>query len=352
MNVEERVKPGYYPEFPVERILEPKFSFRIDVDEDIDDLMYQIFTAGMVIEPIICRPAPDRPGYVEVGPGERRLRAAKRLHMETIPVIVREMDDAEFDRIRMLENLARKDLSDIEIARILKHMLKNYPKEYPSQQVPANALGKSRRWVLYHLKMLELEEVDFKNVNDRSQWIEILSKITEWQTREILSIPPEKRTEIAEWIIERYEETGEIPSAREIRGFVQDLLEAEEEPMEEEIAVESMRPAAQPEIEPGEARFTASELEPESSHGHVEEALLTRVNSASSFGAEAEEVESEEVIVNAEAESRSDAGGGAEERAGEEKAEARVCPVCGRPLEEEEYERLRQKFSRFSGLFD
>ncbi|RLE41984.1 hypothetical protein DRJ19_04915 [Candidatus Woesearchaeota archaeon] len=30
----------------------------------------------------------------------------------------------------------------------------------------------------------------------------------------------------------------------------------------------------------------------------------------------------------------------------------RVCPVCGRPLEEEEYERLRRRFSRFSCLFD
>jgi len=197
MHVEERVKPGYYPEFPIERILEPKFSFRIDVDEDIDDLMYQIFTAGMVIEPIICRPAPDRPGYVEVGPGERRLRAAKRLHMETIPVIVREMDDAEFDRIRMLENLARKDLSDIEIARILKHMLENYPEEYPSQQVLANALGKSRRWVERHIRMLELEEVHFENATHGSHWTEILSKITEKQARQILSAPPEKHVEIA-----------------------------------------------------------------------------------------------------------------------------------------------------------
>jgi len=233
MHVEGRVKPGYYPEFPVDRILEPKFSFRMNVDEGIDDLMYQIFAAGMVIEPIICRPAPGRPGYVEVGPGERRLRAAKRLHMMTIPVIVREMDDDEFDRIRMLEKLARKDLSDIEIARILKHMPKNYPKEYPSQQVLANALGKTRQWVFYHFKMLELED------------------------------------------------------------------------------------------------------------------LLTRVNNKSSFEAEAEGGESEEVIVNAGAETRGDADGEAEE-----KAEVRVCPVCGRPLEEEEYERLRRKFSRFSGLFD
>ena len=38
-----------YPEFPVDRILEPKFSFRMNVDEGIDDLMYQIFAAGMVM---------------------------------------------------------------------------------------------------------------------------------------------------------------------------------------------------------------------------------------------------------------------------------------------------------------
>ena len=205
VNVEERVKPGYYPEFPVDKILQPKFSFRMNVDEGIDDLMYQIFAAGMVIEPIICRPAPGRPGYVEVGPGERRLRAAKRLHMETIPVIVREMDDAEFDRIRMLENLARKDLSDIEIARILKHMLKNYPKEYPSQQVLANALGKTQAWVSYHLRMLDLERDEF--ITHVIKWSEILSKITEGQARQILSASPEKRVEVAQWIAEKYEET-------------------------------------------------------------------------------------------------------------------------------------------------
>ena len=124
-------------------------------------------------------------------------------------------------------------------------------------------------------------------------------------------------------------------------------MEAEEEPQEGEIAIESEHPAVQSMIELAEAVSIASELESESSHGHVGEALLTRVNNKSSFEAESEGGESEEVIVNAEAEARSDAGGGAEER-----AEVRVCPVCGRPLEEEEYERLRQKFSRFSGLFD
>jgi len=72
--------------------------------------------------------------------------------------------------------------------------------------------------------MLELEDL-LTIVNN---WSEILSKITERQAREILSAPPERRVEVAEWISERFRKTGEIPSTGEIRGFVQDLLEAEE----------------------------------------------------------------------------------------------------------------------------
>ena len=174
---EGKVKPGYYPEFPVDRILEPEFSLRSNVEEGIDDLVKEIRAAGMVIEPIICRPS-SKPGYVELGPGERRLLAAKKLGMETVPVIVKEMDDAEFDRVRFLENLARKDLSDMEIARVLKHMLEKYPKEHPSQKALADALCKSPQWVTQHLRMLELEEF----------WTENLSKFTRVNYQEVINL--------------------------------------------------------------------------------------------------------------------------------------------------------------------
>jgi len=114
--------------FPVDRILEPKFSFRRNVDESVGDLVGEIKASGMVIEPIVCRPS-SKPGYVELGPGERRLRAAKKLGMKTVPVIVRDLGDAEFDRILLLENLARKDLSDVEIGHVLKYILDLYYEE-------------------------------------------------------------------------------------------------------------------------------------------------------------------------------------------------------------------------------
>ncbi|OYT44429.1 hypothetical protein B6U84_04105 [Candidatus Bathyarchaeota archaeon ex4484_40] len=233
---EERIKPGYYPDFPVDRILEPKFSFRRNVDEGIGDLVEEIKAAGMVIEPIVCRPS-SKTGYIELGPGERRLRAAKKLGMKTVPVIVKEVSDAEFDRIRLLENLARKDLSDMEIARVLRYMLDSYPEEYPTQEDLAKAFGKSVRWVKYHLRMLQLENVFKEREHVFPLWTEILSKITEGQARQILSVSQEKRVDVAEWIVERYEETGEIPSAREIREYVQGLIKpevAEESPEEAE----------------------------------------------------------------------------------------------------------------------
>ena len=221
------IKPGYYPDFPVDRILEPKFSFRRNVDEGIGNLVEEIKAAGMVIEPIVCRPS-SKPGYVELGPGERRLRAAKKLGLKTVPVIVKEMSDAEFDRIRLLENLARKDLSDMEIARVLSYMLKEHKEEYRKHEDLAKAFGKTRTWVTRHLSMLELEKWTEKLSNvPRGTWIEILSKITERQARETLSAPQEKRVEVAEWIIKKYEGTGEIPSASEIREYIRGLIKPE-----------------------------------------------------------------------------------------------------------------------------
>ena len=152
--------------------------------------------------------------------------------------------------------------------------------------------------------MLELEKPEF--MTRVIKWSEILSKIAEKQARQILSAPPEKRVEVAEWIAKKYEETGEIPSTREIRRHVQNMLEAEEEPQEGEITVESEHPAVQSMIESAEAVSIASELKLESSHGHGGDV-------ASKVEAESEGGESEEEIVNAEAEGRSDAGGGAEE---------------------------------------
>lgn len=200
------ITPGYYPEFPVDRILSPHFNFRADVTESAAALMSEIHAAGMIIEPLVCRPA-SKPGYVERGPGERRLYAAKQLGMKTVPLIVEDMTDAEFDRIRLLENLARKDLTDMELARVLKYLMDKYTGEYLTQEALAQAFGKTQVWVSQHLAMLQLEA-------DQSITAVIKpEKLSERQARDILAAPPEKRQEVAKQIAE----TGLVPSIQEER---------------------------------------------------------------------------------------------------------------------------------------
>jgi len=204
------VTPGYYPEFLVDRIVQPAFNFRQDLKDGIDALMAEIHAAGMIIEPIICRPA-SAAGYVVIGPGERRLYASKQLGMKTVPVIVKDLNDVEFDKVRLLENLARKDLSDMETSRVLKYLMDKYPQEYPTQEALAQAFGKTQVWVSQHLAMLQLEKDEIITRVIKTE------KLSEGQAREIIAAPPEKRGEVAKAIAEHIEAEGKPPSMADIR---------------------------------------------------------------------------------------------------------------------------------------
>ena len=208
------VTPGYYPEFPIDRIVQPAFNFRQDLKDGINALMAEIHAAGMIIEPIICRSA-SAVGYVIIGPGERRLYASKQLGMKTVPVIVKDLNDIEFDRVRLLENLARKDLTDMDLAHILQYLLQKYPQEYPTQEALGQAFGRSQDWVSRHLAMLQLEHDEITTRVVKTE------KLSEGQAREIIAAPPEKREEVAKVIAEHIEAEGKPPSMADIRKITQ-----------------------------------------------------------------------------------------------------------------------------------
>ncbi|MCJ7423427.1 ParB/RepB/Spo0J family partition protein [Candidatus Bathyarchaeota archaeon] len=206
------IKPGFYQSFPVASILSPRFTLRLDIEADLEELKTQIVdtvASGepcIILEPLVCRPA-SQLGYVEVGAGERRLLVARKLGLGVVPVVVKNFSDEEFDRARMMENLARKDLTDYETARVIKYLMDTYPQVYPAQINIADAFGKSREWVTHHLQMLEpkLSNIVSRDTLESGQ-------ITEHQAREILAAPEEKREEI----IGKINETGKVPSVREL----------------------------------------------------------------------------------------------------------------------------------------
>jgi ParB-like chromosome segregation protein Spo0J len=126
-----------------------------------------------------------------------------------VPVIVKEFADEEFDRIRLMENVARKDMPDYDLAKALKHFMDKYPKTYPTQASLADVFGKEHNWVTRHLDMLNLDNIVPRGTMESGEF-------TERQAREILSAPEDKRAEI----IDKITKTGEVPSAREIHEIV------------------------------------------------------------------------------------------------------------------------------------
>ena len=78
------------------------------------ELAESIRTRG-VLQPIVVRPLAG--GSFELVAGERRLRAAQMVELETIPALVRDTDDWERLDLALAENMARVDLNAIEEAR-------------------------------------------------------------------------------------------------------------------------------------------------------------------------------------------------------------------------------------------
>lgn len=252
------VKCGYYQRFPVDSVVSPSFSLRMHIGDDIDELIDQITAtrAGaelcVIAEPLVCRPAKS-PGCVEVGGGERRLLAARKLGLGTVPVVVKEFSDEEFDRIRLMENLARKDMTDYEVARAIKYLMSKYPDTYSTQASIAEIFGKTQGWVAQRLRMLELAEdkIITRVINPE--------QFTERQARALLEAPEERRPQVARHIAEHVKREGAPPSAREIRSFVHpqdDSSAAAEEPVD---SSSEALPQSREESEEPEERLTIEE---------------------------------------------------------------------------------------------
>ena len=68
-----------------------------------------------VIQPLLVRPRGV--GGYEIVAGERRWRAAREAGRETVPAVVRDVDDRETLLLGLVENVAREQLTPVEEAR-------------------------------------------------------------------------------------------------------------------------------------------------------------------------------------------------------------------------------------------
>lgn len=125
---------------------QPRAAFS---DERLGELAASIRASG-VIQPVLVRKKAERYQLVA---GERRWRAAKLAGLETIPAVVRELDDTEALELALAENLLRDDLNPVEVARGYNALQEQF---HLSHEQIAEKLGISRVAVTNTLRLLRL----------------------------------------------------------------------------------------------------------------------------------------------------------------------------------------------------
>src|ERR1035437_5699539 len=83
--------------------LQPRKNFD---EKALEELSESILLYGM-LQPLLVRPKPN--GGYEIVAGERRFRAARMALLETVPAIVRNINDTEILEYALVENLQRED---------------------------------------------------------------------------------------------------------------------------------------------------------------------------------------------------------------------------------------------------
>ncbi len=151
-------------EIPCDRLIPTKDNPRPKPDpEAIKQLGASIKSQG-VLQPLLARPHPGRkPGHYDLRAGHRRLLAALSIGMETVPVIVRDMSDAEAVEVTVAENLQREDLDPLDEGKAIARLLQV---GWSADDV-AVKLGHTAGWVLrrahltrLHKRFVELHSIE------------------------------------------------------------------------------------------------------------------------------------------------------------------------------------------------
>jgi ParB family chromosome partitioning protein len=136
----ELIRPGVFQ--PRRRFAEP----------ELEALAQSIREKG-ILQPLLVRPLAGEEAGFELVAGERRWRAAQRLGLHDVPVIVRSITDAEALEIALVENLQRENLSPLEEAEAYSRLIEEFGR---SQANLAEAVGKSRSHVANTVRLLSL----------------------------------------------------------------------------------------------------------------------------------------------------------------------------------------------------
>lgn len=181
--------PGEAQEVSVKKIVANPYQPRRVFDEEkLAELAASVKEFG-IVQPLVVRTKGK--GY-ELVAGERRLRAAVQAGLKTVPVIVKDYDDAKMMEIALVENIQRHDLNPIEEAQGLRRLMQEF---HLTQEQAAEKVGRSRSAVTNILRLLNLPQVVQEHITE--------GRLTMGQAKQLLGLPEqEQMCEVAQAIID------------------------------------------------------------------------------------------------------------------------------------------------------
>lgn len=133
-------------------------------EESITALADSIREHGM-LQPILVRPLSDNTGGYQIVAGERRWRAAHRIGLNEVPVIIKEISDIETMQIAVIENLQRENMNPVEEAWSYNDLIEKYGM---TQEKVAKMTGKSRSAIANSIRLLSLPDQVLEMLADGS----------------------------------------------------------------------------------------------------------------------------------------------------------------------------------------
>lgn len=127
--------------------------------DDIDGLAQSISRNG-ILQPLTVRRTES--GYQLIA-GERRLRAAKMLGLESVPCIPMTITERNSAMLALIENIQRRDLSFFDEAEAIAKLIDFYGM---TQEDAAISLGKSQPSIANKLRLLKLDKTVQEKISE------------------------------------------------------------------------------------------------------------------------------------------------------------------------------------------
>ena len=213
-------------EIPLDQLVPFKDQpFKVIDDESMMDTVQSIREHGILL-PLIARPMPD--GKYEIVSGHRRSHAGKLAGLETVPVIVRELDDDTAVILMVDSNLQRENILPSERAFAFKMKLEAMKHQGQRADLTSGQVGQKLKW---SVAMVANQSGDsIKQVQRYIRLTELLPELLDLVDErklafnsavEVSYLNPEEQGWLAE-TIDSEQSTPSLSQAQRLKRFSQD----------------------------------------------------------------------------------------------------------------------------------